>query len=283
MYKLAAGIYAETGFKGANVGAVVSTDGILCVDTPTSPADSRKWRLKLAQLGGQPIRFVINTDHHRDRVLGNQWFEAPVIAHEATGARLRAYPEVYKPDLDGMGNDLELADDLGGIRIVVPQLTFRERLTLVRGKREIHLLHKPGSTPGAIWVHFPEDEIVFTGDAVVVNTAPFLAEADIEAWLEHLAELRKPKFPAQVIVPGRGPRTDKEGVKATIGFLRAVRRKVERLASRRGAASAGTAEIVAELIGHLSISESERAHVSRRIKHGLDHLVEIARGESGAG
>jgi len=43
-----------------------------------------------------------------------------------------------------------------------------------------------------------------TGDAVSRDVPPPMQDADWNAWLNALAELRKPKFPAQVIVPGRG-------------------------------------------------------------------------------
>src|SRR5258706_9428071 len=87
MQKLARDIYVESGFAGVTVGAVVTAQGIVCIDAPTHPADARRWRLKLSQLSDAPVSFVVNLDHHRDRVLGAQWFEAPVIAHEATSER----------------------------------------------------------------------------------------------------------------------------------------------------------------------------------------------------
>jgi cyclase len=278
MHKLAAGIYAETSFKGVNVGAIVTPDGIVCIDTPTNPADCRKWRLKLAQLGGQPIRYVINTDHHRDRTLGNQWFEAPVIAHEAVAERLRAYPEPYRAEAGSPASEIALAAELNGVQIVPPQLTFNEQLVLVKGGREIHLLHRPGSAPGAIWVHLPERKVLFTGDAVVLGTVPFLGEADLDLWIENLSQVRRARFPANVIVPGRGPVTDKEGVKEMIDFLRLARRKIYRLAGRRGPADA--ASILPDLLDYFSISGAERDHVARRFKSGLDRLIAAARGEA---
>jgi cyclase len=195
--------------------------------------------------------------------------------------RLRAYPELHKADAGETGNDFELAerDALVGVRIVPPQITFRDRLTLIKDGREIHLLHMPGSAPGAIWVHFPAEKIVFTGDAVVVNTAPFLADADIDTWLENLAALRKPKFPADVVVPGRGPLTDKEGVKATMDFLRSARRKIDRLAARRG--TSDTSAIVPDLLEMFPLSEADREHLTRRVKSGIDRLVGNARAEDG--
>ena len=94
MHKLAGNTYIESSFPGITVGAIVTKAGIICIDTPTRPSDARAWREKLAKLATKPILYVINTDHHRDRVLGNQWFEAPVLAHERVGERMRLSPEI---------------------------------------------------------------------------------------------------------------------------------------------------------------------------------------------
>ena len=278
MHKLANGIYAETSFKGVTVGAVVTKDGLVLIDTPTSPADCRKWRLKVAQLSQGPIRFIINTDHHRDRVLGNQWFEAPVIAHDATSERVRAYAEVFRPASAENGGDYELEGELAGVRLVPPQITFNESLTLIKGGHDIVLLHRPGSAPGATWVHFPKEKILFTGDSVVVNTAPFLAEADLERWLENLAELRKAKFPAETVVPGRGPLTDKDGVKATHDFLKAAQRKLDRLTAKHTTAT--VADVVPALLELVNPKDASRDHLARRIRWGLERLIENTRGEN---
>src|SRR5690606_9655160 len=105
-------------------------------------------------------------DHHRDRVLGNQWFEAPVIAHEQTSERLRQMPELFKGGLSEAGADADLASDLAGVRLVPPQITFSERMILCKGGHELHLIHRPGCAPGAIWVELPAHKIVFAGDSV---------------------------------------------------------------------------------------------------------------------
>jgi cyclase len=278
MHKLAPGIYAETTFKGVNVGAVVTSDGIVCIDTPTHPADCRKWRLKLAQFGGQPIRFVVNTDHHRDRTRGNQWFEAPVIAHELTGERMRAMPETYRVDPEEIADDFELAGELNGVRLVPPQVTFAQEAVLAKGGQEIHLLHRPGSAPGAVWVHLPEHKILFTGDSIVVDTVPLFGEANIEQWLENLAAIRKPRFPADVIVPGRGRLTDKSAVKDMMTFLRTARRKIDRLAARRGPADG--AALIPEMLDQFSLSAAEREQAARRLKAGIDRMIAEARGQA---
>ncbi len=275
MQKLAKDIYVEAGYAGVTVGAIVTPEGIVCIDAPTHPADARRWRLKLAQLSQQPVKYVINLDQHRDRVLGNQWFEAPVIAHEATSERLRQLPEVFKGGLSDAGADADLAADLAGVRLVPPQITFTDRLVLCAGSHEIHLVRRPGHAPGAIWAELPAEQIVFTGDSVTVGVPPPMAEADLEAWLASLAELRKAKFPAQTVVPGRGAPTDKAGVKEMESFLKLARRKLDGL--QRGKKTRADAAAAAEdLAAQFDLPASLREHYTRRLRVGLEQLYDRA-------
>ena len=275
MQKLAKGVYVESGFAGVTVGAIVAPDGIICIDTPTHPADARRWRLKLAQLSQKPIQFIINLDHHHDRVLGNQWFDAPVIAHKITSERVRQLPELFKGGLSDTGADADLAADLQGARVVAPQLTFTGRLTLVKGGREIHLVRRPACAPGAVWVELPEDRIVFTGDAVTRDVPPPMQDADLDAWLDALAKLSQPRFPAQVIVPGRGAPTDKKGLKPMEDFIKLVRRRIESLV-RSHKTRAEAAMLAEDLLRRFTVPAALREHYTRRLRLGLEHLYDVA-------
>ncbi len=273
MQKLAKDIYVESGFAGVTVGAVVTPEGIVCIDAPTHPGDARRWRLKLAQLSDAPVHFVINLDHHRDRVLGAQWFEAPVIAHEATSDRLRQMPELFKGGQSEGGADSDLASDLAGVRLVTPLLSLSDRLELIVGGHTIHLVRRPGSAPGAIWVELPAEKIVFTGDSVTVGAPPPMQEVDLDAWLDTLAELRKARFPAQVIVPGRGGPTDKAAVQVMQDFIRRARRKLQVLARAKKPRSE-LEELADELVEDFKIPSTLREHYARRLRVGLEHLYD---------
>ncbi len=277
MQRLAGNTYIETGFAGVTVGAVVTKAGIVVIDTPTRPSDARQWREKLATLSPKPILYVINTDQHRDRVLGNQWFEAPVIAQEWVGERMRLYPEIIKSGGIDTTSDYDLLRELAGVRVIPPQLTFSEELTLLKGEREILIRHQPAQSPGASWVLLPETGVIFTGDSVVIDTHPRLAEANFEAWLTSLEELRKVKFPAKVIVPGRGKPTDKAGVKYTQDYLKSARRKLEGLLkSNRSRLEAAT--VTAGLLKQFPVHDSQREAVSRRVRTDVEHWYDVQKG-----
>jgi len=277
MQRLAKDVYVEAGFAGVTVGAVITPAGPICIDTPTHPADARRWRLKLAQLSDKPVQYVINLDHHRDRVLGSQWFEAPVIAHEAAAEHLQQQPEVFKAGVAEGGADADLAAEVAGVRLVTPVLAFNGRMRLALDGPEVHLVARPGQSPGGIWVELPRERIVFTGDTLTVGVPPPLAEADLEAWLNNLAELRKARYPAKVLVPGRGSPTNKAGVKPMESFLKLVRRKL-RVLSRGNKPRAEAGALAETLLGEFSVPASLREHYTRRLRVGLESIYEAQNG-----
>jgi cyclase len=280
MEQIAPGIFVETGYRAVNVGVVVCEEGLIAIDVPPFPADARRWRLRLAQLQPGSILFVINTDGHRDRIMGNHWFDAPVIAHEIVGDKLRSYsdafPQAYTDAL--IARDAQAADDLGHLRVVVPQVTFSRRLTLHLGGRIIVLMHMPGPTAGSIWVSSPSEGVVFTGASVVSSVHPNLTEAETKPWLESLVELRRDRFRAQVIVPGRGPVTDKAATEPISTYLRQIRTRVRSLV-QAGRPRSETASLVSEFLPMFGISEETRDRTQRRLKTGLDRAYEEIKNE----
>jgi len=274
MQKLSSNIYVETAFTGVNVGAILTKEGIICIDTPTHPADAHKWRQKLAELSERPILFIINTDHHRDRVICNQWFDVPVIGHHFTAERLRLYPDLIKSGTPESRSEFEPGRDQMGVRIIAPQITFTQELTLIKGDHTISLQHKGGASPGAIWVVIPKAGVVFTGDTVVTHSHPFVGEADIVQWLVNLEELQKAKFPAKTIVQGRGKITDKKGLKPMQRYLLAVQRKMDALLKNRKASRAMVSGIAAELVKQFPVPDTQRESLTRRLRSELERMYD---------
>ncbi|MER3458458.1 MAG: hypothetical protein C4309_07370 [Chloroflexota bacterium] len=280
MEQIAPGIYVETSYRAVNVGAIVTDRGLIVVDVPPFPTDARRWRLRLAQLNPSRILFVINTDGHRDRVMGNHWFDAPVIAHETVGEKLRSYngafPQAFIDAL--VARDPEAAEDLAHVRVVVPEVTFSRKLTLHIGGRTVVLMHMPGPTSGSIWVMCPTEAVVFTGASVVCGVHPNLMEAETKAWLESLVELRRDRFRARIVVPGRGPITDKSATEPVSNYLRQIRTRVRSLV-QAGRPRSEAASLVAEFLPLFPISEETRDRTQRRLKTGLERVYEEIKAE----
>lgn len=275
MHELAPGVYVETGFRRVTVGAILTDVGFVLIDTPPYPEDARNWQAQLADIANLPVVAIVNTDGHRDRVLGNCWFDSGVIvAHDSTIAYLKSLPNnfidsavdtlIYHPYERNLFTHLQLR---------LPTVGFTQRMQLRFGGRNIPLLAKAGPTSGSVWVHLPDEHIVFTGDSVIVNEHPHISGPCTKDWLENLTVLRRARFQADHIVPGRGPVTDKNATEPISNYLRLARRRVYSL-YRAGRPRADTSMLVAELVELFPCADSALDDIQRRVKSGLDRIYE---------
>ena len=87
MEKIKDNIYVETEYLGCNPSFVVTSDGIVMIDTPgLRPRDAFEWKRKMEAFGH--VAYLINTDHHWDHTFGNYFFSGDIIMHEGTMEKL---------------------------------------------------------------------------------------------------------------------------------------------------------------------------------------------------
>lgn len=275
MHVLAPDVFVETSFRRVTVGAILTEDGFVLIDTPPFPDDAQRWRAMLAGLSQKPVLAIINTDCHRDRILGNCWFNSRVIvAHEDTIAHVQQIPSNLVDAASETFGPLPVdRSQLTGMRVRLPSVGFTQRMQLRYGQHEILLLAMAGPTTGNLWVQLPEHRILFAGDSVLDNQHPYISGACTKSWLDNLTALRRARFPADCIVPGRGEPTTKDATEFISNYLRLARRRVYSL-YRLGRPRADTSTLVAELLEIFPVPETEGEHVQRRIKLGLDRIYE---------
>ena len=275
MQELAPGVYIETGFRRVNVGAILTGAGFVLIDTPPYPDDARAWREMLAAESDKPILAIVNTDCHADRIVGNGWFDARVIvAHEDTIARLENLPSSFMDSaIDSLAHNMVERNSFAGVQLRIPTVGFTYRMQLRYGGRNIPLLAMPGPTAGNLWVHLADERIVFVGDSVLADQHPYISSSSTKNWLESLTILRRSRFAADWIIPGRGPLVDKDATEPISEYLRLARRRVQSL-YRAGRPRADTSTLVSELLDLFPYDDSDPEQIQRRIKTGLDRIYE---------
>jgi cyclase len=265
------------------VGFVITGEGVILIDTPMLPDDARLWLEAIRSRTEEEIRYIINTDHHRGHIIGNQYFPmATVIAHEFAWKNMKSYGDSFRTRLLNLYRNRmpEAAKEWKQhLKIVEPEITFSGRTILYKGDKEIHLIPVGGHTPATIVVHLPEDGLLFAGDVVVTDRPPFLSQGDTKEWLEALTYLRKIRY--DVLIPGHGELCGKEATENMSEFLRTVRRKV-RGAYKMGLSKADTARSLKHLILHWPIPPFEKPKADRRFKSSLSRVWNEIRAEETA-
>lgn len=263
MRRLTDDVYVKMGLRGGNVGLVTTGEGVVLVDTPSLPSEAHRWREEIARVTDQEIAYVINTDYHGEHLLGNRFFPGVVVAHKLTGERLG--DETFRQKLyESWGEE---------VKLVPPQLTFTGRMTLYLGEKTINLIHLGGYTPASIGVYIPQDRVLFTGEVVVIDEHPVIAEGKSLQWLHALTLIRG--IDAEIIVPGHGSLCDQEATQRLSSYIRKMRKKVK----RQVVAGRSRREMIeridlGRIVDFFPVAEGERREVEKRVKASLRRIYD---------
>ena len=270
MDEIAQNVYIEDKYLGVTLGVIVQPRGLVQIDAPPAPEDSRIWRASLMGMGGGPERVLVNLDAHPDRTLGARAMDCTVIAHEKTAQAFRNRPNTFKAQGDETGANWEAIPGLGSVRWAPPEISFMEKMTLHWGDTPILLESHPGPASGAIWVILPEQKVVFVGDAVTRSQPPFLAHASLPEWVESLKRLQGPEYKGFTIVSSRGGVVTPQLVRSQADILKRLHDKVEKLGGKKSPATA-IDKLAEQLLKEFKTPAARQKQYAHRLRYGLNH------------
>ena len=277
VHEIAPGVLAMVVETGANLGAILTSEGPVLVDTPLIPAEAREWSRIIAERNSKPVRYIINTDHHRAHCLGNQHFNAPVVAHEWAWKEMVGFSESFRQRVADRfrRRNPQAHQELQDLRIVAPQIVVGDQMTLHVGERKIKLIHVGGHTPATILVYLAAERVLFTGDCYVNGYHPYMAQAKSKGWLDALQLIRR--LPVDVIVPGHGPLATKEDTEILSAYIRKARRMVRQQLLAGKPRAEATTPLVDELMPLFSRPTGRRDRLQSKIRAGLGRIYEDLR------
>ena len=229
MQAIARDVWVETDFQGCSVGFVVTSEGVVMIDSPMLPSQALKWKAEMEKRA--KLCYLVNTEHHLDHILGNFFFPVTVISHE--GTREKFITSLGK--LDEMRDYIKQLDPEGAKLLEnyqprMPSITFSTGLNLHLGQYTFGLLNLPGHVENGVVVHVPEARVLFTGDNVSHGFYPWLHECVPLRWLKTLKEIKN--MDVDVIVPGHGSVCTKEGIVPLANYLEAVIGEVQQMVDK---------------------------------------------------
>ena len=173
-------------------GVIVTNDGALVVDALDSEAIARAERESISGTAKQPVRYLVSSSFHDPFSKGNlAYADVFKIGHENYHAGL----------LDQMKRGGASAEEQ---RARLPTATFRDRMTLYFGGKELQILYfGPAHTRGDSIVFVPQDRIAYLSEVFFSEEFPNMAQGYGISWLRVLDAVQA--LGADIFVPGHGP------------------------------------------------------------------------------
>ncbi len=193
---------------GGNVGVLKTSDGAVVVDSLTFVSQGEGVRALAEELGGGPVRLLLNTHYHGDHTHGNPAFD-PSTRFVATTRTLEHLRHFDAPFWEGPA------------AATLPVETFEDTWEATIGGKTIRAHHLGrGHTDGDLVVEFVEDRVLHMGDLFFNRQYPNIdleGGGSLRAWSGTLDRALALDFDR--VIPGHGPTTDAEGIRAFQRFV----------------------------------------------------------------
>ncbi|PKO12050.1 MAG: hypothetical protein CVU39_26270 [Chloroflexi bacterium HGW-Chloroflexi-10] len=227
-------VFIETQYPGVTLGAINRQHGLILVDSPFRQDDARSWRSTLLNLGGGVARLLIQMDAHMDRTMGAKAMECTILSHLEAASVFQNRPASIKAQTTDAGAEWEKYNGLGSIRWGTPHITFSDQMMVHWDDSPIQILYKPGIAEGSIWVELTNEKVIFLGDSVIRQQVPFLGDANLPLWIEHLKMLTSNTiYQDYFMVSGRNGLVTMEDVHNQAAFLVEVHTQLQSLSGAK--------------------------------------------------
>lgn len=245
----------DGGYGWSNAGLVAGDGASLLVDTLFDLALTREMLAAMAPVTATaPITDALITHSNGDHTHGNQLLDRAVRILAATGTA-EEIAHGMAPEMLRMTQTADLGPvatryardrfgpfDFSGITVRNADETFDERLTVEVGGREIHLVNLgPAHTAADSVVHIPDAGVLFGGDLLFIGCTPIVWAGPIANWVAACDAMIA--LDAPTVVPGHGPISDPDGIRAVRGYLAHIAEAAE-AAHRKGLSFAEAADTI---------------------------------------
>ena len=229
-------VYAFVGKRNdANALVVVTTQGVVVVDTGNNPPETRLLQNFIKSVTSQPVRYVIISQNHGDHTGGVPLFAPPanVIVQDRVAEEWASWkPYQIKSWRKRFRERAAALKDVNPTDMVV---SFSDRMTLNLGGKTIELIYIDDKyNPGDVAVWLPQSGVMHAGFVGYIGRHPDIRPdySHGTTWgmlkqLEVLSAL-KPK----VLIPAHGALGDVKDLHALTDYLLLARQKVRTMMAK---------------------------------------------------
>ena len=175
-----------------NSGVIVTSEGVIVLDALNSEPVARAERDAIANTIRQPVRALVSSTFHNNYTKGNlAYADVWKIGHEN-----------YRTDLLALMQREKVPAEEQKARL--PNQTFRDRVTLHLGGKEIQILYVGRAhTRGDSIIYVPQDRIVYLSELFFADQFLYIDDGYGLDWLKALDAVEA--LGAEIFVPAHGP------------------------------------------------------------------------------
>ena len=266
--KIADGVYCSIGDINpptkANKGNVNNTcwidigDSLVIIDPGPTYKFAKEFATIATKQTNKPIKAVVVTNYHDDRLYGASYYRAkdiPVIAHKSIVDDIKNNPNKFRrlPALLSK-------EDFNGTKLITPDTLFDKKYTIKGSKRSVELLKlSPVSEEHSdivVWV--PDVRFLFAGNIVFNDRAlNYTKNSNLKGWLEALNKIEAMK--PNIVLGGHGGTFGKDAYKTTKQYLLDLQSQVKK--------AYDNGVDMSELMKHIDLSKYKYLKHSDKLNH----------------
>jgi cyclase len=235
LHEIGHGVFAylqpDGGMGLSNAGLLVDGDRSVLVDTLMDLPLTQEMlsAMRRATPAAETIDVLINTHANLDHTFGNQLVgEAEIISSAACAEEMQEQNQIYLDHFRSWqaleiratpSQQVMARFNFDDIVITPPTRIFHERkIAVPLGDRVVDVIQVgPAHTRGDVIAYSPTDRIVFAGDILFVGVHPVIWVGPWSGWIDACQLILD--LDVDVVVPGHGPITDKDGVKEMLDWI----------------------------------------------------------------
>jgi glyoxylase-like metal-dependent hydrolase (beta-lactamase superfamily II) len=220
--KVADDLYFFFDYAGSNSVFLVTNDGVLVIDTRQHPRAGQELIGEIRKITDKPIRYVINSHFHGDHTFGNAAFQAAGARFIAQDQTPKIMQKVQPKEMARRQGYFKSHNyDPNEVKLILPDITFSNGMTLWLGGREVRLMYLgTGQQDGDTFVYFPHARALFTPGSFATRNVPNMAfTSSVDSWismLDHVAAMDN----VDRILPAHGDVATRSDVKEFAAMLR---------------------------------------------------------------
>lgn len=224
--------YANHGVN-SNLGFVVSSDGVLVINSGPSSAVAKALHSAIQKITKQPVKWVFNVNSQSHYWLGNAYFKAlniPILANQEADKLMQ---EMGAAQLQNTKNLLKDQAEL--TTLAYPDKLLHDKHTLRMGDTLIEMRsYGSAHTKGDMVVWLPQHKVLFSGDIVFTQRMlGVLPVGNSSNWIKAFDQAMG--LHPGVIVPGHGQPTNiQTATRDTRNYLAYLRDEVKKTLDKNG-------------------------------------------------